>query len=359
MRFKPKTLQDILEAIFKGAGSNAAEAEIIAGHLVDASLSGHDSHGPIRALAYIKAVKKNELIPNAQPTVLFSTDTIATLEGNHGYGQVIARAATDLGIEKAKKSGLAMITVRNAGHIGRLGAWAERAAAAGQATLTFVNAARPGGAQLAPFGGTDRRLNAGPICFGMPSAEGKPVVLDVSTASVAMGKIRLARNKKEKLREPCIVDGNGNLSDDPEALYGPPPGAVLPFGGHKGSGLCMFTDLFAGLLSGAGADYEGPPCEWYPINNMMVLHIDVGTFADFGAVSEQLGAYAAWVKKSPPQTPGGEVLMPGEYERLSREKRGAGLIEVDDTTWKQVMEAADLAGVPRETIDSLMGSAAA
>lgn len=358
MHFKPKALQGILEVIFRSAGSDAAEARLVADHLVDCSLSGHDSHGPIRTLAYIKAAKKQELVPNQQPTVLFSNDTIATLEGNRGYGQVIALAATDLGIEKAKKSGLAMITVRNAGHVGRLGAWAERAAAAGQATLYFVNAPRPGGAQLAPFGGTDRRLNAGPICFGMPSGDGKPVVLDFSTAAVAMGKIRLARNKKEKLREPCIVDGYGNLSDDPEALYGPPPGAVLPFGGHKGSGLCMFTDLFAGLLSGAGADYEGTPGEWYPTNNMMVLHIDVGTFANVGTVSGQLAAYAAWVKKSPPQTPGGQVLMPGDYERLSREDR-AEMIEVDDTTWEQVLEAADIAGVPRAAIDAMMPGATA
>jgi uncharacterized oxidoreductase len=249
-----------------------------------------------------------------------------------------------------------MVTMRNAGHIGRLGAWAEMAAAENQATIYFVNAARPGGAQLAPFGGTDRRLNAGPICMGMPAESGHPIILDMSTASVAMGKIRLARNKKEKLREPCIVDGHGNLTDDPEGLYGPPPGAVLPFGGHKGSGLCMFTDLFGGILSGAGADYDGPPCEWYPINNMMAIHIDVGTFADTGLISQQVAKYSDWVRASKPQNPDVAVQMPGDYEWLTRRKRLKTGVEVDDTTWKQVVQAAEMVGVAKADAEALVGN---
>lgn len=354
MRFQPKPLQDFVERIFAGVGSGPQETAIVANHLIDACASGHDSHGLIRVLAYVTAVKKGELVPNQHPSTLFESDTMLVLEGNHGFGQVVALEATDKAIAKAKKSGLAMITMRNAGHVGRLGAWAERAAAEDQATIYFVNAARPGGAQLAPFGGTDRRLNAGPVCLGMPTIGSHPVILDMSTASVAMGKIRLARNKKERLREACIVDGHGKLTDDPNALVGPPPGAVLPFGGHKGSGLCIFTDLFGGILTGAGADYEGTPGEWYPINNMMAIHIDLRSFADVKLVEEQVRRYSGWVKASKPQTPGVEVEMPGDYEWKTRQKRLKAGIEVDDTTWQQVLQAAGIAGIGQPEIDAVL-----
>jgi hydroxycarboxylate dehydrogenase B len=354
MLFPTKKLEDFAKRIFLAGGSDEREAKIVADHLVEAAVSGHDSHGVIRILAYITAIKNKELIPNQHPTVRLETDSMIALEGNHGYGQVVALEATQKAIAKANKSGIAMVTMRNAGHIGRLGAWAEMAAAENQATIYFVNAARPGGAQLAPFGGTDRRLNAGPICLGMPADKGHPIILDMSTAAVAMGKIRLARNKKEKLREACIVDGQGNLTDDPEGLYGPPPGAVLPFGGHKGSGLCMFTDLFGGILSGAGADYDGPPCEWYPINNMTAIHINVGMVADLGIVSEQVAKYSDWIRASKPQTPGVGVQMPGDYEWLTRQKRLKSGIEVDDATWKQVVQAAEMVGITKSEADAVV-----
>lgn len=354
MKLDPDNLRQLVHTIFTAVGSETREADIIAEHLVDACLSGHDSHGVIRVLPYVKAVTQGQLTPNRRPTVQFETDTIVLLDGNNGYGQVAAFEATEIGIAMAKRSGLAMVTLRNCGHVGRMGAWAERAAAAGQATIYFVNSVRRGGATLAPFGGTDRRLNAGPICLGMPVTEGEPVVLDISTSSVAMGKVRLARNMNTRLREACIIDAQGNLTDDPNALYGPPPGAVLPFGTHKGYGFCVFTDLFGGILSGAGADYSGEPCEWYPTNNMVAIHMDLATFTDIDSVSDQVRAYADWVKASPPQNPDGEVLMPGEAESKSRRQRKDQGIEVDDTTWGQVMQACDLAGVPNETVTTIL-----
>lgn len=355
MLFRAETLHALVTRIFECAGSERQEAERVADHIVDAGLAGHDSHGMIRVLSYVSAMKKGQLVPNRHVSVVFETDTIAVLDGQHGFGQVVATEATDIGIAKARGSGIAMVTLRNAGHIGRLGAYAERAATAAQATIYFVNSARPGGAQLAPFGGTDRRLNSGPICLGMPVAGGDPIVLDISTAAVAMGKIRLARNKGERLREPCIVDAQGNPSDDPNALYGPPPGAVLPFGGHKGSGLCMFTDLFGGILTGGGAEYEGAPSEWYPINSMLAVHIDLAALGDPAAFTAQVRRYAEWVKASPPQQPGASVLMPGEYEQENRRKRRESGLDVDQATWSQVLQAAEMAGLMPAEIDALLG----
>jgi uncharacterized oxidoreductase len=288
---------------------------------------------------------------------VLETDSLLILESNHGYGQVVAMDATDAGIAKARKTGIAMVTVRNAGHFGRLGAWAERAAKSGQATVYFANSARPGGAQLAPFGGSDRRLNSGPVCLGMP-VEGKdPIILDISTASVAMGKVRLARNRGTPLREACVVDANGRLTDDPNALYGPPPGALLPFGGHKGSGLCIFTDLFGGILSGAGANYRGEPCEWYPHNNMIAIHIDVAQLGYGHELTREVTDYVEWIKESPSPNPEG-VLMPGEFEVRNRRERGETGIDLDEKTWEQLLESGESWGLPREEAKRIaMGNA--
>jgi uncharacterized oxidoreductase len=118
----------------------------------------------------------------------------------------------------------------------------------------------------------------------------------------------------------------------------------------------MFTDLFGGILSGAGADYDGPPCEWYPINNMMAIHIDVGTFADTGLISQQVAKYSDWVRASKPQNPDVAVQLPGDYEWLTRQKRLKTGVEVDDTTWKQVVQAAEMVGVPKADAEALVGN---
>jgi hydroxycarboxylate dehydrogenase B len=354
---KAKPLEELLHRIFIGVGSDDDEARIVAHHLVDSCLVGHESHGVIRALPYVKAVKKGEMHPNVRPQTLFENGTMFVLDGRHGFGQVAALEATDRAIAKAEKSGLAMYTLRHSGHCGRLGAWAEQAAAAGQATIYFANSVRPGGAQIAPFGGSDRRLNVGPISLGMPVKGADPIVLDISTASVAMGKIRLARNQGAKLREACIVDANGDLTDDPFALDGPPPGALLPFGGHKGYGLCVFTDLFAGILTGAGADYRGESTGWYPINNIMAIHIDVSMLGNLDAFSKEVLDYASWVKDSPPQNPDQPVRLPGEVESENRRLRSEQGIEIDKMTLDQVLEAARITDTPSSFIDALRGPA--
>jgi uncharacterized oxidoreductase len=322
--------------------------------LIDCHLCGHDSHGLIRVLPYVKGLREGSLVANQHITVIFENDAVALSDGNKAFGQVAAKEATDLGIAKAAKGGIALIGVRYGGHVGRLGAWAERAAGAGQASIFFVNAPREGGASLAPFGGTDRRLGAGPFALGMPAGEGPPVVLDGSTAAVARGKVRLARNKGELLAEACIIGADGKRTDDPNALEGPPLGALLPFGAHKGSGVCMFTDLFGGILAGANADYAGEPGEWYPINNIFAVFIDPAVFAEPGPMLAAVEAYRAWVKASPPAAGFAETMLPGEMEARTKAGRAAAGIEIDAATWEQVLEGAELAGMTRDEANGFL-----
>ena len=238
-------LVDLVAAIMQAGGSHPDEARTIARRLVDSNLVGHDSHGVLRVGKYLEWVRDGWLKPNTPPTIVFDSDTIAIIDGNRGFGQVTGEFATRLGIAKAARKGIAMIGLRNCGHLGRLGDWAEMAAAAGQVSLHFLNTS--GAQRVAPFGGGDRRLSTNPLAIGVPLAGGDPAILDITTSTVAEGKLMVALNKGEQVPEGWIVDKHGKPTTDPKEFYD--GGALLTIGAHKGSGLSILTDLLAGAIS--------------------------------------------------------------------------------------------------------------
>src|SRR6476646_4415811 len=179
---EPAKLIALVTATMQRAGSSADEAATIARRLVDANCVGHDSHGVIRVGKYLEWVREGWLRPNQPPSIAFESDAIAIVDGNRGFGQVVGEFATRLGIAKAVKTGIAMIGLRNCGHLGRLGDWAEMAAAAGQVSLHFLNTS--GALRVAPFGGSDRRLSTNPLAVGVPLAASDPAILDITTSTV-------------------------------------------------------------------------------------------------------------------------------------------------------------------------------
>ena len=163
MRALQPAARRVRDATMQRAGSSADEAATIARRLVDANCVGHDSHGVIRVGKYLEWVRAGWLCPISRRRSSFESDAIAIVDGNRGFGQVIGEFATRLGIAKAAKSGIAMIGLRNCGHLGRVGDWAEMAAAEGQVSLHFLNTS--GAQRVAPFGGSDRRLSTNPISY--------------------------------------------------------------------------------------------------------------------------------------------------------------------------------------------------
>src|SRR5262245_58625646 len=158
-----------------GGGSGAEEAGTIARRLVESNLVEHDSHGVLRVPKYLEWVRQGWLRPNQEPTVVFDSDALVIVDGNRGFGQVVGERATRLGIAKAAKTGVAMVGLRNCGHLGRLGDWADMAAEAGQVSLHFLNTS--GAQRVAPFGGSDRRLSTNPMAIGVPLAGAPPAIL--------------------------------------------------------------------------------------------------------------------------------------------------------------------------------------
>ncbi|MEP6677677.1 MAG: malate/lactate/ureidoglycolate dehydrogenase [Betaproteobacteria bacterium] len=326
-------------AIMEGGGSNADEAHTIARRLVDSNLVGHDSHGVLRVPKYLEWVRDGWLRPNQSPTIVFDSGALAIVDGNLGFGQVIGEYATRLGIAKAAATGIAMIGLRNCGHLGRLGDWADMAAEAGQVSLHFLNTS--GAQRVAPFGGSDRRLSTNPMAVGVPRAGADPVILDITTSSVAEGKLMVALNKGEQVPPGWIVDRDGRPTTDPKDFYD--GGALLTIGAHKGSGLSMITDLLAGAVTtGRSSD----PADAVLRNNMLSIFIAPSVYdRDDHHVAREAARFVDYVLASPPAPPGQPVQAPGDIERATRLKRLAAGVPLDDKTLADLAAAAQAVGV--------------
>lgn len=343
-RLPAAALSRLVDDTFRAVGSDAAEATIIADHLVTSSLVGHDSHGVLRVSKYVEWVRKGDVVANRHATIAFDRGPAVLVDGGFGYGQVIGLEAMEILAERARPGGLAAIGIRNTAHLGRIGHWAEHLANAGLVSVHFVNTSGFG-ILVAPHGGSDRRLSANPFAAGAPRASGAPIVLDIATSVIAEGKIQVARNKGERLPEGAVLDGRGRPTQDPSAFYDEPPGAILPFGGHKGSGLSFFCELIAGALSGGHASNPASPTAGRLVNNMVSIAFDPDVFGEGTFFSEDEDRLIAWMTGSPPADEAAPVLLPGEIEVRTRAEREAQGIPVDDATWAGLAETAASCGL--------------
>jgi uncharacterized oxidoreductase len=346
MNLQADQLETLVADIFAHAESTPEEARTIARHLVAANLVGHDSHGVIRVSRYVAYWREGKVRANQQATIAFATDSLALVDGHRGYGQVIGEQAVRIGIDKARRCGIAMVGLRDVGHVGRVGDWAEMAADGGQVSLHFVGTTGIG-ALMVPFGGSDRRLSLCVVAAGIPRGGRPPVIYDIATSTVAEGKVFVAKNKGVALPEGCLIDKHGRPTTDPNDLYA--GGALLPFGGHKGSGLAIVADLLAGALTGAGTSARR---ETDLVNTMCSIYIDPDRLPDRAAFDAEVDAFLEWVKASPPADPNGEVLLPGDIERRTREERLQHGIPLDDTTTLEITEAAVSVGMARAEVDA-------
>lgn len=331
--------------IFVAAGTPPEGAKIVAELLAEANSTGHDSHGLIRVPQYMSTIEKGDLIPDAEVEVLRETSITAVVDGHRGFGQVTMSRAVDVVLDKAGQHGLAAVTVRGANHIGRLGNYVDRIARQGMIGLMFVNAVGIPAFRMAPWGGTEPRLATDPLAIGIPSSTGEPIVMDMTTTVVAEGKVRVKRNRGEEAPDGWLIDAEGKPTNDPNALYGEPPGSILPLGGsaagHKGYGLNVALELLAGVLSGTGCIGKDQPLS----NGVLLVVLDVAQFLSLEAFHQEADAFVAHVKSSPPAEGFDEILMPGEIELKVKQQRTRDGIFVEDETWQQILEWGRKLGV--------------
>ena len=217
MKTRPEALKVMVARLFVRAGCGEEEAQVIADHLVEANLAGHDSHGVIRVPIYLQWMRESKLFANRSLKVLIDTESLTVADGQLGFGQWTGKQAVTMGIEKCRRHGLALVALRNCAHLGRIGTWAELAAAAGLVSLHFVNTSGLG-MFVVPHGGRDARLSVNPVCIGVPMADGPQIILDIAAAATAEGKLKVARNKGVPVPQNTIVDSEGNPTTDADAI---------------------------------------------------------------------------------------------------------------------------------------------
>lgn len=341
VRVDPGQLHAFTVAICRADGSSAEEAGLVADQLVLANLFGHDSHGVGMLPAYIQNTTTGSCLRNHHAKISRDNGAVIVVDGGHGYGQVVAKEAMDIGIERAKKYGVCVVGLTNAHHIGRIGHWAEQCARAGMVSTHWVNV-HGHKSLVAPFGGAEPRFSTNPYCTAVPRKGQEPIVLDFATSQVAMGKVRVANNKKIQMEEGLLIDSKGNATTEPGVMYNQPYGAILPFGLHKGGGLAVICDLLAGALTGGGTHSprtivkDGTDI----VNNMLSIIIDPASMGGTAYFEDEVENFVGWVKSARPQPGVPEVLTPGEPERarkLDREKNG---VPIDTTTWQQLIDVA-------------------
>ncbi len=340
-QFEADQLLDFTIQIFHACGTPQDEARIVAEHLVEANLLGYDTHGMIRIPQYVEAIREGVIKPGAPVSTERETDTTAIVDGGWNFGQVVGVKAMEIGIAKARCFHTATVVAKRCNHAGRLGAFTQRAAEDNLLALGVCNSPRHGHFVL-PWGGIDGRLATNPFSFAAPCGSAWPIVADFSTAETSEGKVRLHRNLRTPLPSGTIVDSQGAPTTDPLKFYGPPRGAILPFGGEKGYrgyALSLLVEILGGVMGGSSTTVDQPG------NGLAFVIIDVNAFLplqEFGVLMEELRDY---VKSARPAQGTHQVLLPGEPDFETREERLRFGIPIDDETWDQVLEAASSAGV--------------
>jgi len=333
---KGETIERVACHILQAAGAPGGHARTVASHLADANLAGHDSHGLIRIPQYVRFMKEGRLRAAEEPQVVKETVTTAQVDGRWTFGQVVAKSATELAIGKAREAGVGFVTMYKAGHTGRIGAYPEMAAHVGIAAIMWSGSIGGPFPIVAPFGGRRPKLGTNPVAMAFPSGLEGPILLDFATSMAAEGKLRVYRNRGKPLPDAWIINSEGVPSTDPNDFYN--GGALLPVGGlsggHKGYALSFIVGLF-GLLAALGSpEAKEREMRW----GSAIVAIDISRFAPLEEFQVRVREAVEFVKDTPPMEGFQGVLYPGEIEARTRQERLVKGVEVEETTWNQILE---------------------
>jgi len=337
--FKAETLRKISKEIFIVYGAPAEEAELVSEFLIKANLCGHDSHGVIRVVQYVKAIEDGILKPGAKIDVIRETPSSALLKGNWGFGQVVAKRAMELAVDKAKKNSVGIVCAFNLYHVGRLADYTMFAAENNMIGIAMVNSTPT----VAPYGGIERLISTAPISYAFPTGKENLFVLDIATSVCAEGKIRVSLHKGEKLPEGYIIDKEGKPSRNPADLYD--GGAILPLGGdlagYKGFGLGLVVEVMGGILSHAKCAYEADKKG----NGVFFEAINIEDFISVDEFKDRIDALIRRIKSSKLRPGFKKIMLPGEPELRTEMKRRKEGIFIPERTWKEITEIAEKKGI--------------
>lgn len=345
--FQPDALTALGTKIFAALGAPEDIARMVAGSLVDANLTGHDSHGVLRIPQYAQRIREGLVRPSVRPRVVEGRHAIGMVSGEWGFGQLAGRMATDEAVRRAREFGVGAVGVVRCNHLGRMGEYMERAADQGCAAFVWVGGL--GQRAAVPHGGKRPTLGTNPIAVGFPVEGEPPVVVDFATTAVAAGKIMVARAAHKPLPPGCIVDREGNPTTNVEDYYA--GGALLPAAAHKGFGLSVAAELLGQALTGSDAINDAPGKE--PVHNhsgALFMAIDPGAMRPADDAKAQARRIVDRIRGIPPASGVDRVRTPGQPETESRLERSAAGFEVPDDTWRAIVECARAVGLRDEDL---------
>jgi uncharacterized oxidoreductase len=335
-------LEILSQGIFQAIGVPTDGASWMAQLLVRSNLRGHDSHGVIRIPQYVASWRKGDANPKAEPRLVQEGPATALVDGNLGFGQIVARRGMELAMDKAGKVGVSAVGIFNCNHIGRLADYTEMAFERDMLALITVNTSGAG-QRMAPWGGRAPRLSTNPIAFACPAKDETPISFDISTTVAAEGKIRVKRNRQEQVPLGWVLDAEGNPTTDPNAIYGDPPGTILPAGGHKGYSLALMIEILSGILARAGHVTQTPGSIR---NGVFMVVFEIARFVPPATFRNEVDDLIRYIKSCPTAPGTDKILTPGEPELLMEEERRRSGIFVEEQTWSQIEHIAREFDVP-------------
>jgi LDH2 family malate/lactate/ureidoglycolate dehydrogenase len=331
----PEQLSDLASAVLAAGGASKENAAIVAEHLVSANLAGVDTHGVRHIPGYVRDLAAGFIDGKAAPTTLRSGPSSLLASGNWTFGQVAARFATEKGIERALDSGVAAVGLVQCHHIGRLGYYAELAAHAGFVVQVWAGGYAEEAPVTVPFGGRQRLLHTNPISMAFPSGSGHPFMFDFATTALSGVKIEDARRHGEALPAGSIVDRDGNLSTDPNDFFA--GGGHVPFGGHKGYAFNMAAEYYGRIFTGSNAYADplrgGPIMRSQGVTIILMRDDLFTTRAEFEQRADEMADRTRVVAPAPGFA---SVLVPGDPEWNTRQKRLAEGIPIEDSIWEEI-----------------------
>lgn len=316
----------------------------VAEHLIESDRVGYASHGLSILPHYARMLESQEVKPDGRAQPMADHDTWLSFDGEMGLGQHVGKTVIEQGIKRAKEKGQCVVTLKQSHHLGRLGHYGEMVADEGLILLSFTNVVgRP--PTVAPYHGAEARLTTNPLCFAGPMANGRPhFVVDFATSSMAANRARVLASKGLQAPPNSLIDGEGHPTNDPAALFANPPGALLPFGAHKGYSLGLVAELLAGILSGGGtiqpAHYRGKAVR----NNMFALIISPEFAGEKQWQIDEMGAFTEYLLACRPIDPKEPVQYPGQYEASNR-SNNMDSIDVTASARQELSELGARVGV--------------
>lgn len=326
---QPDSLRLTVSSIFNKMGVNTEDSKLAADVLVSADLRGVDSHGVSNQLrSYVRGYQEGRINPNPNWKILRESPSTATIDGDGGLGIILTPKVMDLAIQKAKNTGVGMITMRNSRHLGMAAYHAMRAL---EHDLIGVCMSATGTPLVLPTYGQEARLGTNPIAIAIPAGKEHPFVLDMATSAVAANKIQLAKRLGVDLSPGWVAENNGNpiMETTPapeigtgqgETGYPPillPLGSTREMGSQKGYGLGCMVEILCAILSGGGFSLMGSKDHY----KHMVAAYDIEAFTPLDEFKDTMDEFLTSLKTSKPAEGQTRVMVPGQPEFEEEAKR--------------------------------------